>query len=85
MMKQLAAIVLGVSFVAAPALANDLETQCVAYASETSGDASGCSCLAKAADGAMTEELMAIQSEADIEALSDASKGAIASCWPEAY
>ncbi len=81
MMKQLVAIVLGVSFVAAPALASDLETQCVAYATETSGDASGCSCLAKAADDGMTEELMAIQSEADLEGLSQASKDAIASCW----
>ncbi len=81
MMKQLAAIVLGVSFVATPALANDLEAQCVAYANETNGDASGCSCLAKAADDGMAEELMAVQSEADIEGLSQASKDAIASCW----
>ncbi len=84
MIKQLAAIALGVSFVTAPALASELEDQCVAYAAETSGDASGCSCLAEAADDTMTAELMAIESEADIEGLSEASKGAIASCWPEA-
>ncbi len=84
MIKQLAATVLGVSFVTAPALANNVEDHCVAYTTEAGGDTSGCSCLAAAADDGMAEELAAVQSEADVEALSDASKEAIASCWPEA-
>ena len=78
----LAALVAG--FAAAPAVASDLEASCVAYNEENGGDASGCSCLADAADASMTEELMAVQSDADIEALSDEAKEAIAACWPGA-
>ena len=71
-------------FAAAPALAGDLEAHCESYAAENDGDASGCACLAAAADDAMTAELMAVESDADVEALSEASLEAIASCWPDA-
>ncbi|WDI32812.1 hypothetical protein PUV54_06325 [Hyphococcus flavus] len=67
-----------------PTLAGDLEEYCVGYTTESGGDPSGCSCLADAADDAMAEELMGVESEADMEMLSDASKEAIAACWPDA-
>ena len=81
-MKKLAILALSASFLAAPAFAGDLEAHCVAVTSE-GGDPSGCACLAEAADDAMTEELLAVESDADIEGLSDASKEAIAACWPD--
>ena len=83
MKKQIAAIV-AASFALSPAFASDLEGYCVEYATGSGGDASGCSCLADAADASMTEELMAVASDADFEGLSDASKEAIATCWPNA-
>ena len=83
MKKQIAAIV-AASFALSPAVASDLEGYCVEYATGSGGDASGCSCLADAADASMTEELMAVASEADLEGLSDASKEALATCWPNA-
>lgn len=83
-MKTLVAAMCAAGLAASPALAGDLETHCEAYLAETGGDASGCSCLAEAADADMAAELMEVASEADLEGLSDASKEAIASCWPEA-
>ena len=70
------------SFAISPAFAGDLEGYCVEYTTSNGGDPSGCSCLADAADDSMAEELMAVASEADMENLSDASKEAIAACWP---
>lgn len=64
--------------------ANGLEEYCVAYTTENGGDPSGCSCLAEASDDAMAEEMMAVESEADFELLSDASKEAIQACFPDA-
>lgn len=76
---------LAVGLIASPAFASsDLEAHCVAYTTETGGDSSGCSCLAAAADADMTAELMAVASPEDVETLSQASKDAIASCWPDA-
>ncbi len=84
-MKKLAVTAFIAAFAAAPALANgELEEYCVAYTTESGGDSSGCGCLAEAADDSMAAELMAVASEADVEALSDASKQAIATCWPDA-
>ncbi len=67
-----------------PSIASELESQCEAYTTETGGDPSGCGCLAEAADADMTAELMAVASQEDVDALSDASKAAIAACWPDA-
>ncbi len=84
MMKQFAAAALAIGFVTAPAMAEDLESYCVAYTTEAGGDPAGCSCLAEAADATMAEELMTVASQEDVDGLSDASKEAIASCWPDA-
>ncbi len=83
-MKKLIITALVASFAIAPAGASELEEYCVGYTTESGGDSSGCSCLAEAADASMAEELMAIASDADLENLSDASKQAIATCWPDA-
>jgi len=83
MKKQIVAVI-AASFAISPAFAGDLEGYCVEYTTSNGGDPSGCSCLAEAADASMTDELMAVASEADMENLSDASKEAIAACWPNA-
>ncbi|MHA7871990.1 MAG: hypothetical protein ACX939_06560 [Hyphococcus sp.] len=83
-MKKYLIALASAGFAIAPAFAGDLESYCVEYTSDNGGDPSGCSCLADAADASMAEELMAVSSEADIEGLSDASKEAIAACWPDA-
>ncbi len=82
-MKKLIIAAAAAGLMVAPSLAGDLEEYCVSYTTENGGDPSGCSCLADSADDAMSEELMGVQSEADVEGLSDASKEAIAACWPE--
>lgn len=84
-MKKFIAALCVAGFAVSPALAgDDLEAYCESYMAETDGDASGCSCLAEASDADMTAELMEVASEEDLEGLSDASKEAIASCWPDA-
>lgn len=83
-MKKLMIAALAAGLAISPAFAGDLEEYCVAYVNESGGDPSGCSCLADAADASMSEELMAVQSDADVESLSDASKEAIAACFPAA-
>ena len=83
-MKKLVTAIITAGFAISPALASELEEYCVAYTSENGGDPSGCSCLAESSDDSMAEELMAVQSEEDIEALSEASKAAISACWPDA-
>jgi hypothetical protein len=82
-MKKFIITALAAGLAVSPALAGDLEEYCVAYTTENAGDPSGCSCLSDSADDTMAAELMAVESEADIEALSDASKEAIAACWPD--
>ncbi len=67
----------------APGYASDLQAHCEAYVAENGGDASGCACLADTADSDAASELMAVASEADIEALSDSAKEAIAACFPQ--
>lgn len=83
-MKKLAIALAAAGFSLTPALAGDLEAYCTEYVTSNGGDASGCACLAETADAGATEELMAVASEADIEALSDSAKEAIAACFPEA-
>lgn len=68
----------------APALANDLEAHCTDYVTGSGGDPSGCACLAETADSGATQELLAVESEADVEGLSDSAKEAIAACFPDA-
>lgn len=82
-MRMIAAAAMLAAVGAAPAAASELEDHCVAYTTENAGDPTGCACLADAADEAMTKELLAVASEADVEALSEPSKQAIAACWPE--
>ena len=83
-MNKLITAALAAAFIAAPALASDLEDYCVAYTQANNGDPSGCTCLAESADDDMTAELLAVASPEDVEGLSQASKDAIASCWPDA-
>ncbi len=84
-MKKLIIALALAGFSAAPVLASsDLEGHCEAYAAENGTDASGCACLAETADADATAELLAVQSEADLEALSDNAKGAIEACFPAA-
>ena len=83
-MKKLIAALAVSGFALTPVMASDLEGYCEAYAAENGTDASGCSCLAETADADATAELMGVQSEADIEALSDNAKAAVQACWPDA-
>jgi len=84
-MKKLLIAVSALGLAASPAFAGgDLEEYCVNYTTENDSDPAGCACLAEAADGAMAEELMTVESDEDIEMLSEASKEAIAACWPDA-
>lgn len=70
---------------AAPAVANEVEDQCVAYVTENGGDASGCACLGEAADkdAALMEAILAIASPEDLAAADDATKEAIRACFPD--
>ncbi len=83
-MRKIITAAVALSLIASPSFASELEAHCEAYAAENGTDASGCSCLADAADASVTEELMAIASEADIEGLSDDAKTAIGTCFPDA-
>lgn len=64
------------------ASANELEKACEAYIAENGGDVSGCSCLAENADDGVTAELLAAESQDDIDAASDATKAVLAICFP---
>lgn len=68
---------------AGAASANEIEEGCRAYAAETGGDASGCACIGEkaAADPALAEALMAIDSPEALEAADESVRGAIAACW----
>lgn len=82
------ALVLG--FIAAalalPAMANDVEDQCVAYTAENDGDPSGCACLGDAAskDPALADAIAMIETPEDLETAPDSVKAAVGACWPEA-
>ncbi|MBI1364607.1 MAG: hypothetical protein GC153_01445 [Alphaproteobacteria bacterium] len=83
----LKAISLGVAaaLLAAPAFANTTEDNCKAYSQRNNTDPSGCSCLGQAADKdpALAEALSKINVPADVDAADDATKQAIAQCWPQ--
>lgn len=83
-MKKLMVTVLIAGFAAVPAAASDLEDYCVGYTTESGGDPSGCGCLAESANDDMATELMAVASDEDLNNLSEASKDAIDTCWPDA-
>lgn len=83
-MKKLIIAALVAGFAASPVYASELEDHCVAVTEESGGDSSGCSCLADAADASMTEELMAVATQDDIDGLSDSAKEAIGTCFPDA-
>ena len=83
-MKKLITALAVAGFALAPAFASELEAHCEAYVSENGGDPSGCSCLAETADADATAELLAVASQADVDALSDDAKSAIAACFPDA-
>lgn len=66
------------------AFASDLQSHCEAIAAESGGDASGCACLAEAADDTAAAELLAVTAPEDIENLSDATRQVLAICFPDA-
>lgn len=61
--------------------ASELQAACEAYAAENDVDAAGCSCLAENADADVTAELLGITSEAELDAVSDATKEVLAACF----
>lgn len=85
-MKKVVILAALAGFAAAPAFASEVQSHCEAYVAENGGDASGCACLGDAApDGSeLAGALLAIQSEADLEAADDAAKAAIGACFPDA-
>ena len=83
-MKKIITAVVALGLIASPSYASDLEASCEAYAAENGTDGSGCGCLAETADASVTEELLTVASEADLEGLSDAAKEAIGTCFPDA-
>ncbi len=86
-MKKLSlAAFIAAAALAGPALANETEENCKAYAEANGSDASGCPCLGEAADAdpALASALAAISSPEELEAASDETKAAIAACFPEA-
>ncbi len=85
MLKPVLAAALVLSF-AAPAFANETTEACEAYVEENGGDPSGCSCLGEAAakDAGLAAAIAEIESPADLEAADEATKAAIAACFPNA-
>ena len=85
MLKQTLAAVLFMA-IAAPAYANDTAEACKSYVEKNGGDASGCDCLGEAAeeDADLAAALAEIETPADLEAADDATKAAIAACFPNA-
>ncbi|WP_411816828.1 hypothetical protein [Hyphococcus sp. DH-69] len=74
----------GFAMSALPAFASELEANCEAYAEANGTDPSGCSCLADTADASVADELSTVETEADLELISDDAKAAIQACWPDA-
>lgn len=85
MMRTLAVAAFAIASLTAAAAANDVADQCRAYVAENGGDDSGCGCLgeAAAADAALADAISAIETPADLEAADDATKSAIAACFPD--
>ncbi|HBK90202.1 MAG TPA: hypothetical protein DDZ68_00880 [Parvularcula sp.] len=85
MMKPILAATLFVS-AAAPAIANDTAESCKSYVEKNGGDASGCDCLGEAAanDPDLAAALAEIETPEDLGAADEATKAAIAACFPNA-
>jgi hypothetical protein len=86
MMKVLYVAAVAAACMTAPASANETADACRGYVAENGGDASGCDCLGDAADSDanLADALAAIEAPADLEAADDATKAAIAACYPDA-
>lgn len=85
MMKTISAALIAAAFVVAPAAANETADACRAYVAENGGDAAGCDCLGNAASGdqALANALAAIETPEDLEAADEATKSAVAACYPD--
>lgn len=68
-----------------PALADEaFISKCEAFQAEIGADPSGCSCMAEAAASeGVADEFMSLETEADIENLSEDAQAVAASCYPE--
>lgn len=85
MKKLIFAFTAAAGFAATPAFAGDLEAHCEAYAAENGIEPAGCPCLAeKAAEVGVTDELLAVESEADSEGISAAAQAVVDACFPAA-
>lgn len=64
--------------------AAEIADGCREYAAANGGDASGCDCIgeAAAADPSLMEALAAIETPEDFESADDATKAALAACFP---
>ncbi|HNR78376.1 MAG TPA: hypothetical protein PKM48_14680 [Parvularculaceae bacterium] len=64
--------------------ANETADACRAYVAENGGDDTGCDCLGAAAedDADLADALAAIETPDDLDAADDATKEAIAACFP---
>ncbi|MEM9495754.1 MAG: hypothetical protein AAGA09_07095 [Pseudomonadota bacterium] len=83
-MKKLLVIAAAAGVCFASANANELEERCLAYMTETGGDASGCSCIGETADDAVSAELLALaEAGGDESSLSSAAVAALDACWPD--
>lgn len=85
MMKPILAAALFLA-AAAPAFADETAEACKSYVEKNGGDASGCDCLGEAAAGDpdLAAALAEIESPEDLEAADEATKEAIAACYPDA-
>jgi hypothetical protein len=85
MMKPILAATLFIA-ASAPAFANDAADACKSYVEKNGGDPSGCECLGEAAaeDADLAAALVEIDTPADLEAADEATKAAIAACYPSA-
>jgi hypothetical protein len=85
MLKPILAFALSAALVS-PAFASETADACRTYVEENGGDASGCDCLGAAADkdADLAAAIAEISTPADLEAAGDATKAAIAACFPDA-
>lgn len=83
-MKRFLVAALFVAGLITPASANDTADQCRAYVAQNGGDDSGCECLGAAADAdaLLAASISKIETPADLEATDQATKDAIAACFP---
>ena len=84
MTKFLLAGLVAAASVTGAAFANETEEGCNAYAEAHGGDNSGCACLGEAADADadLAAALASVTTPEELEALDDATKAAIAACFP---